>query len=242
MHRWLASHVPYIVIALIIALPCALAPILRQSTPSFKSPVVAAAGLPTGTPSPAAARGDGAPLAATPVPPAPPGPAANKGDGGPPAAARGDGDGASFDLRHVPSIDPAGIARVLTEYHSPAVGSATAIYTLGLRYGIDPAFCLAFFIHESSAGTKGVAQVTKSVGNIRATAGYQAYQGYRLYATWDEGIEDWYRLIRDLYIRDWGLTTVDAIVPVYAPAADSNDPAAYAANVKQLVAAWRAGE
>lgn len=230
--------------ALPLLLAVALALIARQpAQTSFVSPaVVAAAGLPTGTPSPAAARGDGAPLAATPVPPPPPGPAANKGDGGPPAAARGDGDGANFDLRHVPSIDPAGIARVLTQYHSPAVGSANAIYTLGLKYGIDPAFCLAFFIHESSAGTKGVAQVTKSVGNIRATSGYQAYQGYRLYATWDEGIEDWYRLIRDLYIRDWGLTTVDAIVPVYAPAADSNDPAAYAANVKQLVATWRASE
>lgn len=230
-------------IAVPLACVFALVPLFRPAAKGTwgSPPVVSAAGLGTPTPPPVAARGDGAPPAATPAP-AQPGPAANKGDGGAPAAARGDGGGDNFDLRHPPSIDAAGIARVLNEYHSPAVGAAGAMYTLGLQYHIDPAFCLAFFIHESSAGTKGVARVTKSVGNIRATAGYQSYQGYRQYATWEEGIEDWYRLISDLYIGEWGLTTVDAIVPVYAPTADGNDPAGYAATVKQLVAGWRAGE
>jgi hypothetical protein len=32
---------------------------------------------------------------------------------------------------------------------------------------------------------------------------------------------------------------VDAIVPVYAPAADRNDPAGYIASVKYMVDSWR---
>lgn len=144
-----------------------------------------------------------------------------------------------YDLRHAPSIDAPTIARVLKGYGSPAVGAADAIFALGVRYGIDPAFCLAFFIHESTAGTAGVARVTKSVGNIRTTPGYRDYQGYRQYDSWEEGIDDWYRLINDLYIDGWGLTTVDAIVPVYAPSSDGNNPDGYIATVKSLVAGWR---
>ncbi len=64
--------------------------------------------------------------------------------------------------------------------------------------------------------------------------------GYRYYATWLKGAEDWYRLISNLYIGSWGLTTVDRILPVYAPSDDNNDTAAYIDDVEQLVSAWRA--
>ena len=178
----------------------------------------AAAGAPT--PGPAEGKAQ---------PPAPVGAATNKGDGEP------------FDVRHVPTVDAATIARILQAYGSPAVGSAGTMYALGVKYGIDPAYCLAFFIHESTAGTAGVARVTKSVGNIRATPGYRNYEGYRHYESWEEGIEDWYHLIDELYIKSWGLTTVDAIIPVYAPVSDGNNPEGYAATVKKLVTSWRAG-
>ena len=52
-------------------------------------------------------------------------------------------------------------------------------------------------------------------------------------------LEDWYKLITDLYINGWGLRTVDQIVPVYAPAADGNSPQNYVASVKWLVDSWR---
>ena len=166
------------------------------------------------------------------------GPASDKGDGGTkPVVATS--TGGTYDVRHTPSITVAKIREVLQSYNSPAVGSAQAMYDLGIEYGIDPAFCLAFFIHESTAGTKGVARVTKSVGNIRTTPGYTDYQGFRKYATWEEGIEDWYQLIRDLYIGGWGLVTVEQIVPVYAPAGDDNDVDAYISTVKKLVSGWR---
>jgi len=138
-----------------------------------------------------------------------------------------------------PSIDVALIRRVLLRYNSPAADEAQALYDLGIARGIDPAYCLAFFIMESAAGTQGVARTTYSVGNIRALRGQPEFEGYRRYDTWRDGIADWYRLIDELYVHELGLTTLDAIVPVYAPSADSNDPAAYILTVKRLVAGWR---
>ena len=140
-----------------------------------------------------------------------------------------------------PSISADFINHVLDSYHSPARGKGQALYDYGVKYGIDPAYALAFFMHESSFGTTGVARMTHSLGNIRASAGYQNYQGYRLYRTWEAGFEDWYRLIADLYVAQWKLTTVDQIVPVYAPSSDNNDVAAYIQAVKTAVDTWRSG-
>lgn len=145
----------------------------------------------------------------------------------------------AFDLRGRPSVSPALIDTVLASYGSPLAGDGKQIYQLGIKYGIDPAFCLAFFVHESAAGTRGEAVLTHSVGNIRAVAGAPSMDGYRYYDTWLESAEDWYRLISNLYIQKWGLTTVDSIIPVYAPSGDNNDPAAYIDDVEQLVSAWR---
>ncbi len=142
-----------------------------------------------------------------------------------------------------PSISVTKIEAVLRQYKSPAVGIGQAMYDLGIKYGIDPAFALAFFIHESSAGTQGIAVTTKSIGNIRQTSdsGFEGYQGFRKYPTWEAGAEDWYKLIKNLYINGWNLRTVDAIIPKYAPAADRNNPPAYINQVKTMVAGWRTG-
>src|SRR5258708_22418047 len=140
-----------------------------------------------------------------------------------------------------PSIRADFINSVLDYYHSPARGKGRALYDYGVKYGIDPAYALAFFMHESSFGTTGVARVTRSLGNIRVSAGYKNYDGYRLYRTWEEGFEDWYKLIANQYVEQWGLTTVDQIVPVYAPSSDNNDVAAYIQAVKTAVDRWRGG-
>ncbi len=145
-----------------------------------------------------------------------------------------------------PSITPAIIERVLAQYNSPAQGYAQEIYDLGVKYGIDPAFCLAFFIQESGAGTnpawaghKPDGTTTHNVGNIVCTDGWRCYGRFRDYTSWHEGIEDWYKLIRNLYVNTWGRTTVEDIIPKYAPAADNNDEQAYIAAVRQLVHRWR---
>ncbi|MFN8538114.1 MAG: hypothetical protein U0232_11635 [Thermomicrobiales bacterium] len=70
-----------------------------------------------------------------------------------------------------------------------------------------------------------------------ALPGQPEFEGYRQYANWREGIADWYRLIDEVYIRDRGETTIDAIV-IWCPVFDQNDPAAYIRTVKRLVARW----
>src|SRR5216684_2760577 len=147
----------------------------------------------------------------------------------------------TYDVRGKPSLSAEFINSVLEHYHSPAAGKGQALYDDGVKYGIDPAYALAFFMHESSFGTTGVAKVTRSLGNIRASEGYKNYDGYRLYHTWEEGFEDWYKLIANQYVEQWRLTTVDQIVPVYAPSSDNNDVAAYIQAVKTAVDRWRGG-
>ena len=145
-----------------------------------------------------------------------------------------------------PTISPAQIEQVLASYNSPAVGHGQEIYDLGLKYGINPAISLAFFIHESGAGSnpawagwKEDGTSTKNVGNIICTPGYRCHGRFRDYDTWGQGIEDWYKLISELYVQQWGRTTVEQIIPKYAPAADNNDENAYINVVKRLVEDWQ---
>ncbi len=145
-----------------------------------------------------------------------------------------------------PSISAQQIDRILAEWRSPAVGTGAAWVELGIRYGIDPAYALAFFIHESGAGTapgwagrKPDGSTTHNVGNI-ICAGYRTCYGrFRDYASWEEGIEDWYRLIAVEYVQWRGVHTVEEIVPIYAPAVENNVPT-YVNTVNRLVAGWRA--
>lgn len=140
-----------------------------------------------------------------------------------------------------PTVSAGFINRVLQEYHSPAAGKGQALHDLGVKYNIDPVFALAFFMHESSFGKEGVATVTHSLGNIRVTPGYADYEGYRRYRTWEAGFEDWYKLMRNLYLNQWHLATVNQIIPRYAPEADNNDEAAYISSIEHAVDTWRGG-
>jgi hypothetical protein len=152
----------------------------------------------------------------------------------------GSASGDPYDVVGPPTLSAALIDTILSEYGSPAVGQGAVFAALGRQYGIDPAFALAFYVHESAAGTKGVARFTHGIGNIRTTPGYADYEGYRSYATFAAGIEDWFKLIRELYVDGWGLRTVATILPRYAPPADNNDTASYIADVQTLVTTWRA--
>jgi hypothetical protein len=144
-----------------------------------------------------------------------------------------------------PTISAEDVEAVLREYNSPAVGTGRAWIALGQQYGIDPAYALAFFIHESSAGTnpgwaglKPGGGSTHNVGNI-ICAGYPTCYGrFRDYASWDEGIEDWYKLIAREYVQGRGAQTVEQIIPIYAPAFENNVDA-YINAVLGLVDGWR---
>jgi len=134
--------------------------------------------------------------------------------------------------------------QVLAYYHSPAAGKAQALYDEGVKYGLDSAYALAFFMHESSFGTTGVARVTLSLSNMRCVPQFPCLNengGYAIFKSWEQGFEEWFKLIRNLYVAIWGRVTVDQIIPKYAPNSDGNNEAGYIATLKHTISTWRAG-
>jgi hypothetical protein len=146
----------------------------------------------------------------------------------------------------IPTVSAEQIDGILAGYGSPATGTGQVWVDLGRQYGIDPAYAVAFFIHESSAGTnpgwagwKPDGSSTHNVGNI-ICAGYPTCYGrFRDYGNWAEGINDWYKLISVEYINGRGVHTVEQIIPIYAPSFENNVPA-YINAVNTLVYTWRA--
>jgi hypothetical protein len=142
---------------------------------------------------------------------------------------------------------------VLAASGSLAKGKGQALYTLGVKYGIDPVYALAFFLHESRFGTTGEATVTFSLGNERCIQERpcinQQLGGYAQMESWEDGFEQWYRLILYGYVQGkvtiplvgHACMTIDQIIPVYAPSSDRNNVAAYIAAIKSAVDRWRAG-
>ncbi|GAB4212993.1 MAG: hypothetical protein OHK0022_49550 [Roseiflexaceae bacterium] len=139
------------------------------------------------------------------------------------------------------------IDAVLAEYGSPAAGTGAIWIEMSQKYNINAAYALAFFIHESSAGTnpgwagiKPDGATTHNIGNI-ICAGYATCFGrFRDYPGWREGIQDWYRLIADEYVEWRGVHTVEQIIPIYAPSFENNVPA-YVNAVTALVNSWQQG-
>lgn len=159
-----------------------------------------------------------------------------RGDVPPPVA----GD---LELKGPPTITPEKIDQVLKSFNSPASGLGQVIYDEGVKRGINPAVALAFFVQESSAGTKGVAAETNSWGNIKGDGPAGSYKGFRAYNNFEEGVKDWYRLIDDKYLAPQseggrGYSTLSQVIRTYAPGSDNNDERGYVANVKGMVEGW----
>ncbi len=131
---------------------------------------------------------------------------------------------------------------------SPAAPVAEELYNIIVNYGLDPGVALAFFAHESSFCTAGVCSTadTKSWGNTRRAQDQTRVVGdtpgssgtFVIYRSWQDGVRDWCELILNRYIAR-GLDTVEAAIPVYAPASDGNDPADYIETVRRRLALWR---
>lgn len=136
-------------------------------------------------------------------------------------------------IRHLPSVSVAAIRAALRAAGSPLLDTTYAdgkdaaeyLWDSGRVLGIDPAVVMAIFKYESAYGTRGVARLTYSVGNIRPLAGQPSFEGYRLYSSWEEGIDDCYRLLRRY--AGAGADSVSLAIPTWAPAGDNNDPGAY---------------
>jgi hypothetical protein len=159
----------------------------------------------------------------------------------------------SYGVTGKPTISASLINRVLAVYSSPAKGLGQALYDLGVKYGIDPVYALAFFAYESRFGTTGEARVTLSLGNERCITDRPCIDrqlgGYAQMKSWEDGFAHWYMLILYGYVQGKvtiplvGHTcqTIDQIIPVYAPSSDHNNVIAYIQAIKRAVDTWRSG-
>lgn len=131
---------------------------------------------------------------------------------------------------------------------SPAAPYAGELYDIIVGYELDPAVALAFFAQESQFCTTGICRKhdMKSWGGQRAAFKRERAANIIMgqsgpfvsYHTWQDGVSDWCELILYRYVAR-GLDTIDKAVPVYAPAADNNDPSAYINSVTRRVAVWQ---
>jgi hypothetical protein len=138
-----------------------------------------------------------------------------------------------------PSLSASKIDSILSSAGSPAAGTGSTFTLDSAQYNIDDAVALAFFHHESSYGEAGMASQTHSIGNIVCTPGYSCIGRFRSYATWSDGIDDWYKLVSGPAYAGGGLVTIPQIIPKYAPNSDNNDESAYIAAVQSDVQSWR---
>ena len=152
-------------------------------------------------------------------------------------------------MRDYPIVGPPTINRrlfrqALENRDSPVTPLADEAYNICLAWGVNPAVALAFFVHESNAGTRGAAVRTRNWGNLRRGPGQLrvAHTGvsgaFGVYASWLVSLNDFCKLLTGPLYAGAGLRTVSAVTPKYAPAADRNNPTTYAAAVNEMIARW----
>ena len=145
---------------------------------------------------------------------------------------------ADYTLQGPPTVTASFIDQVLAQAGSPAAGTGQQLYSLGVKSGIDPIYALAFF-HLANYGTTGEAAITHSLGNVGCVPDRACidakHGGYAVMQSWLDGYTHWYSLILN-YIGQRHLTTVEQILPKYAPTSSDNDISA----VEQDVVQWRA--
>jgi hypothetical protein len=139
----------------------------------------------------------------------------------------------------MPSLPASVIDGILAAYGSPLQGHGSDIVSLSVQYHIDDAVALAFFVMESRAGTQGEAVLTHSFGNLRPMPNQPSLDGYRYYKTWLDGATEWFQVMRTLYMNQMKLSSVEDIIPIYAPSVDNNEPDIMTAGIRQLVSCWR---
>ena len=132
---------------------------------------------------------------------------------------------------------------------NPLTPFAQRVLDFQEQYGINGGFSLAWFAMESGICTTGISPSAIECGNIRWTEGGNCVthnydsdgRDFCGYANWSDAIEAWFKLLKGYYIAN-GLTTVSAIVHVYAPCSDQKGGCAfvnhYIATVNELANEW----
>jgi len=142
----------------------------------------------------------------------------------------------SMSIVGAPSVTPAVVDAVLAREGSPLAGQGGYICLEGRHAGIDPVFLLAVVAQVDVPNP--LPDATHNVGHVLA-AGQPAASGFRVYPSWQAGVAGWYGLMRTLYVGRWGLRTLDAVWPVYAPGPREQVEDQLGA-LEAMVTAWRA--
>lgn len=140
-------------------------------------------------------------------------------------------------VESIPTMNATQIDTLLCTAHSSACGTGNALYEGSVTSGINDSFAVAVFREESTYGTSGIARSNLGLGNIRCSQGYTCKYGYRSYANWQAGYTDFYALI-SYYVHTLNLSTVEQIVPTYAPSSENNT-ALYIVNVEQFMSRYQ---
>ncbi len=139
-----------------------------------------------------------------------------------------------------PTISVVEVERVLQSVNSPILPYAGDVYAYGIQYGIDPVFALAFWMKESREASDGsVAAPDHNPGYTEGLGSDNRCGRWACWPTWPAGIAGWYNYMRVFFVDDRGLTTVESILPIYAPSTENNT-SGYIAFVLNSVATWRA--
>lgn len=147
-----------------------------------------------------------------------------------------------------PRISRAQFARVMRACNSPAAAQteADACYAAIADAGVDPAIALGFALKEHSlawlgvsARTRGWGNVTTAalVGNVARVRSIGADGRFAMYASYTDGAADWAEYLYYRY-HQRGIVDLAAVIAIYAPSSDGNDPAGYAATIRRLVPMW----
>ncbi|MCA9817948.1 MAG: glucosaminidase domain-containing protein, partial [Cyanobacteria bacterium HKST-UBA01] len=136
-----------------------------------------------------------------------------------------------------PTITVQKIEEVLRQYNSPAQGLGQLIFDLGVQYKINPAMALAFFVKESSAGTKGWAVKTNNWGNRKGTGPAGRAGPFMKYHSFEDSVKDWFPYIIRRYVNQ-GLDTLPTLIHTYAPNNDGNNEAGYVRAVMNMMRKW----
>lgn len=153
----------------------------------------------------------------------------------------------ALTFRSPPRISQDQFTRVLERFGSPCASLGAECYSIIVSSGLDPAVALAFFAHESTFGTRGVAVETLNWGNVRQAVKPERTTGmhprnFAIFRSWQDGLHDWCERINQRYIDQRGLDTIEKAIPVYAPSSDGNNETAYIKHVTKLVADWIAAD
>jgi len=146
------------------------------------------------------------------------------------------------------TLRPVLIARLLEQQGSPLAPLAEEIYDLAIAYRIDAAFALAQCMVESQLGCLPLAQVNRNAALVRVALTRLAApssplhpvgetqpilpprygdvygSGYITYPGWLAGLEEYFRVLRYVFVDAWHEEKVEQIAHAYLASAPGRKP------------------